>query len=309
MCDLKRTGRDISNMQKKQLHQLKIALPLIIPFFLIYSIFVIYPILQGMILSFQDITLAYEKFVGLNNYQEMVNDSRFWNALKNTAFYSLFSALGFLISLSLALFMNSKIISSEKLRRSLESPLFLPMVITWVTLGITWRLLCVLFLPDFFRTLNEFLGMKVLPEQNPIGLTETSLWTVCLINLWASIGYNALLFLASLRQIPTQYYEAAIIDGADRFAIFRHVTIPLIKPMLIFMMCTTLIGSIQIFEPIQALTRGGPVWSTQSIVHYVVTTIISFYRPGYGAAMGVVVFAIIFVLSFIQFKVISKIIR
>lgn len=277
-------------MQKRK--NLLKALILLSPFLIIFSIFTLAPIFQGITLSLYRTLPFGDVYVGLDNYVRLFNDGIFSLAFRNTLIYGAFIALAMIIALLLALFINSTMLQPPSLRKTLQSVILIPMVISWVSLGMAW---------NWTLSIPITNGWK-----NPLASADTAIWVVSSLILWGYLGYNTILMLASLRTIPRDYYEAALIDGATGWQVFRYVTLPLMRPMITFMVVTGFIGAFQIFDPIATLTSGGPGWSTTSLVWYLQRQMSYGLAYGYAATIGIVVMIVVFIFSIIQYRLIYK---
>jgi len=279
---------------------------LILPFYIPFIIFNIYPIFNAFAMAFYRVSLKGDKFIGLKNFERLINDEIFWVAFKNTIIYALFSALGIAISMILASIIDFFIEGHEKIKRIFISIVLAAIVVTWVSLGMAWRWILGGIYPYTVKTLNNMLFGTRVRVKNPLLLPQTSLISVALITIWATLGYNMVLFIAGLRSIPKEFIEAARIDGATNFEIFYKVVIPIMKPYITFMVVTGFIGAFQIYDPVATLTQGGPYWTSTSLVQYLVYTVMNWYDYGYGAAIGLLILTVVFILSIIQYKIIYK---
>jgi ABC-type sugar transport system permease subunit len=292
----KKKGRRI------RLTEARDAFLLILPFFILLSIFSIYPIYQGINLCFYRIMLPEDKYIGFENFERLLRDEIFTLVMKNTVFYGLIQMLGIALSIFPALLINSVILSSRpRMRWIFQAAILLPMVTSWVTLGLAWNWIFLVGAGALAKT-----GRPGSISVSPLARPSTAMPTVGLITVWATLGYNTILFLAGIRSIPKVMYEAAQIDGATNWQTFRYVTLPAVKPMLTFMLVSGFIGAFQIFDPIATLTNGGPGWYSSSIVFYMVRQAWYALDYGYAAVLGLVVVGIVFSLSLIQFRVIYK---
>ncbi|MEM2058607.1 MAG: sugar ABC transporter permease [Thermoproteota archaeon] len=246
--------------------------------------------------------LPEDKYIGFRNFERLLTDKVLIQTLQNTVYYGLFSMLGLLLAFLPALLVNSTVMQAKpKTRWLFQSAILLPMVIGWVTLGMTWNWLFLIG-----GGAAAAMGRPGAVTASPLAKIETVLPTTGLILIWAVLGYNTILFLAGLRSIPKVMYEAAQIDGATNWQTFRYVTLPAMKPMLTFMVVTGFIGAFQIFDPIATLTNGGPGWYSASIVFYMVRQAWYALDYGYAAAVGLVVLSIVFTLSVVQFRAIYR---
>lgn len=259
--------------------------------FLLISLF---PLMANIGISFTrwDILTA-PRFVALKNYITMFKDPIFWKAASNTVIYCLGITLLMLVtSLFLALLLN------QALRGILffRMVYFLPVMTSAIAVGLIWA-----WIFDPGGLLNFLLFKLGLPRQEWLG-ESLGKFCIILVSVWRSAGYNMVILLAGLKSIPTEYYEAAEVDGANAWQKFRSVTLPLLTPSLFFVALISMIGSFKIFDQIYILTAGGPGNASTSLVFYMYTQGFEFLRMGYAAAIAVVLTVVIFVLTVIQWR-------
>lgn len=268
------------------------------PFYILFIIFFLFPTLFALILGFMKWnSLGTPSFFGLKNYEHLFADPVFWHAVSNTVFYAS-SSLFIIVPLALleALALNSKQLKFRTLWRVLY---FAPIVTSTVAITLVFRML---YNKDF-GIINQFLqALGGLPV-NWMGNVDIARFAVLGVVIWRWTGLLAVYFLAGLQSIPQELQEAAAIDGADIIQRFFYVTLPLLRPVLLFVSVIVLIGSMQIFDDPQLLTGGGPANATISIVQYLYTQGISNLLFGFASAVGLFLFVVIFILSLVQFRV------
>jgi ABC-type sugar transport system permease subunit len=230
------------------------------PFLLFFGVFLIFPIFYSFYLSFfgspTDYSLANLDFVGLSNYFRIAGDMQFWWSLGVTALYGLMSIpLGICASLALALLLDNKLFGKSFFR----SAFFLPNVLDMLVVGVIWTLI---YAPKFGAlaqiTTWLFSEDNFFNTTGLLGSPMTALLAVVIAMTLKGAGFGMVLFLAALQNIPEAVYEAADIDGATEWQKFRHITVPLLKPIITFMVITGVIGSLNAFTEIYAMTSGGP---------------------------------------------------
>lgn len=256
------------------------------------------PILASLILSFCEWDLIQKpKFIGFDNFLKIfTSDKRFWASLYNTFYYTVFSVpLGIAGSIAVALFMNQK----WKTVRLLRTIYYLPSVTAGVASAIIWMWL---FNPDFglINYVLSLFGIK-----GPLWLADET-WSkpaLIIMGLWG-VGGNMIIYLAGLQGIPKQLYEAAEIDGAGMWAKFRHITIPMLTPVIFFNLIMSIVWSFQIFTQVYVMTggQGGPSDSTLVLVLYIYQHAFKFHNMGYASALAWILFIIILIFTLIQFK-------
>ena len=277
-----------------------------LPFFLIFLTFMAGPIVASALLSLTDFGLRDLRnplgtnVVGLQNYLDLLGDAKFQASLVNTAY---FVVIG--VPLTLALGMAIAIALDRGIRRfrSLyRVGYYLPVVTSIVAIAVVWRYV---LNPDF-GLLN--MGLAQLGIEGPNWLANPVLAMPSLIAMaaWRNLGFAMVLFLAGLQTIPVTLYEAASIDGAGRWAAFRHVTFPLLRPTLLFATVITTIGYLQVFEEPFVMTDGGPLDKTLTVSMYMYQQGFEFFNQGYAAAIAWILFLIVAAVAVIQFRVLRS---
>jgi len=261
-------------------------------------LFIVYPIASSLWLAFQDWNmLSPPKFVGLANFQELSKDPEFWRALQYTLmFVVLYVPSVFIVGLGLALLLNQKVRGMIIVRTST----FLPVVASWVVVSLIWKWI---FNPSY-GLINY--GLSLLGITGPAWLfqPQTAVYAMVITSIWKDVGYIALLYLGGLQTISETYYEAAQIDGAGRWRCFRSITLPLLTPTMFFVAITLLINYFQLFEQVwlMPMTNSAADRQVKVIVTEVVRNAFSYNRMGYASAMSWVLFILIFIITFIQFR-------
>ncbi len=242
-------------------------------------------------------------FVGFNNFQRMAGDPLFLAAMLNTLKYVV---LGVPTGLVLALAMALALARIRRLAGLFRTVYFIPFITSLVAVGWVWRWL---YQPQR-GSINELIGVIGIPSQPFLQSTSQALPSIVVVNVWHDLGFQIVIFLAGLHAIPDIYYEAARLDGAGRWAMFRAITLPLLNPTLVFLAVTSAISSLQVFSQVQNMSAqgtGGPLNSTLSLVLYVYQKAFGgAYQMGYAAAMTVVLFALILVVTLVQLRLLSR---
>lgn len=261
-------------------------------------IFIIYPIGSSLWLSLQDWNLlSPPEFVGLANFQRLFSDAGFWNALRYTlTFIALYVPLVFVLGLALALFLNQK-------RRGIlivRTATFLPVVASWVVVSIIWKWI---FNPSY-GLVNFALSLVGIEGPPWLFQPQTAVYAMVITSIWKDVGYIALLYLGGLQSISEIYYEAARIDGANRWNSIRHITLPLLTPTMFFVAITLLINYFQMFEQVWLMPMRDSAADRQVevVVTEVVKNAFSYNRMGYASAMSWVLFILIFIITFVQLR-------
>jgi ABC-type sugar transport system permease subunit len=254
------------------------------PFFIVYSVFLLYPVIDAFRLSFNErVGISAPRFVGLENYLALLNDERYLRALLNTTLYALGSL--FILSplaLLVALVVRSFVVPSLNLRSFYRVAFFLPNITSFVVIALMFGLV---FDRDF-GLLNAFLEAIGQPTHNWLRSETLALPSIMMVAIWTFLGINSLYFLAGLQNIPDELSEAAQIDGAGRFEVFRSITLPLLRPTILFVAVQAVIFSYQIFELPFLLTRGGPSDASLTLAVYLYEVGFQQFDQGYAAAIG-----------------------
>lgn len=251
----------------------------------IFALYVIYPIISSVSLSFYEWDGLGEKtWVGLANYVELFHSDVFWTALKNNALWLILFMLAPPIGLAIALFLNQQI----RGMRLVKSLFFFPFVISQVVVGLVFAW----FYDPTFGLLNEFLGFFGL---GPVAVLSNENWvTVGLIaaGLWPQVAYCMILYLTGLNNLDPEQIEAARLDGAKGFRMLWFIIIPQLRPATFIAIVVTVIGALRSFDMVSVMTAGGP-WNSSTVLAYMMYEESIFnYRMGYGAAVAVVLFLI-----------------
>lgn len=270
----------------------------VIPSIILVTVFVFYPMIQAFITSLQSGMGNNLSFVGIDNYKRLLTDSTFKKALFNTVLYLIIQVpIMIILALVISAILNDK---KLKARGFFRTAIFLPCVTSLVAYSIIFKSL---FATDGF--VNAFLiNINVISE--PIAWITHPIWARILIIIaitWRWTGYNMVFYLAGMQSIDDSIYEAAEIDGASAFMRFKSITLPLLKPIILFTTINSTIGTLQLFDETMNITGGGPANATITISQYIYNLLFK-YSPnfGYAAAISYVIVIIIVILSFIQLK-------
>jgi multiple sugar transport system permease protein len=270
------------------------------PALLAIGIFFFIPVIAALLLSFTDFDIyslgnfAYARFIGLKNYLQLVQDPLFWKALKNTLYFLLLGGpLSIAVSLAAALMLQSKLVRFKGLFRTAY---FAPVVTTLVAVAVVWRFV---YHPRF-GILNYLLSWFGVAPVDWLGDPHWAMPAIILMAVWKNFGYNMIIFVAGLQNIPDELYEAASIDGAGKFEQFLRITIPMLAPTTLFISVITMIGYFQLFAEPYVMTQGGPLNSTLSVVLLMYQQGFRWWNMGYSAALAFVLFAFIVAGSILQ---------
>ncbi|HPP70506.1 MAG TPA: sugar ABC transporter permease [Pseudothermotoga sp.] len=270
----------------------------LLPGFIGFCIFVFGAVVISLGLSFLEWDmLTQPKFVGLQNYLRLITqDKTFHLVLKNTVIFVLGTVPA---RLFLGLIFALTLVRNIPARAFFRAAIFLPVIIPTVAAAMVFRWI---FNADF-GLLNEFLynvGISNLPRW--LSQPKWALMAIIILSVWKDVGFSTVLFMAGLQGIPSSLYEAAWLDGANRWKSFVHITLPLLSPTTFFVIVINVISSFQIFDQAYVLTGGGPGNATNTIVYYIYNNAFQWFRMGYASAVAWLLFAIIFIATFIQFR-------
>ncbi|WP_433303621.1 carbohydrate ABC transporter permease [Actinoplanes sp. CA-030573] len=273
----------------------RLAMVFIAPALIGFLVFMVWPTLRGIYLSFTKFNLLTPpQFNGLDNYVRMVQDPVFWNALKVTIYYVFVNIVIQTVFAVIIAVMMQRLTRRTWLRGIVLTPYLVSnvvaaMVFLWILdyqLGIGNKLL-------------ELIGL------NRIAFLSDSAWvipTIALINVWRHVGYTALLIFAGLQTIPETVYEAGRVDGAGEITMFRRITVPLLRPIMALVLIITVVGSFQVFDTVAITTRGGPVDSSRVLQYYIYDVAFGRFQFGYASAMSVALLFILVVITFVQYR-------
>lgn len=292
--------RTATKKRKRKLYNELLATAFLTPYFTFFIIFSIVPIFYGLFVSFHKWTLiGKEEFVGLENYIYAINDPDFWSSLWHTTYFVLISTpLLIMVPFALSLILDSKLKGSTFLR----TVYFMPNILSVAVISFIW----IFVLQPYTGLLNSFLHkISVLaPEQELFWLNEPNLawFSIVIITVWWTQGFNMIIFLAGLQDIPVDHYEAATLDGANFWQKLKYITLPAMRGLIVLITVLTVIASFKVFGQVWLVTRGGPANETRTMIQYIYETGFSSNELGLATAMSFIFFVMLIVLSFLQFK-------
>jgi multiple sugar transport system permease protein len=295
-------GRGVSLMRREEeLTGWLLAAPAL----LLLGLFLFAPAIMALALSFTDQRLLPgpqpTQFVGMRNYLRLLEDDAFLQALRNNLYFTVVVVpLQCALALGLALLTNQKIRGANFFR----TVYFSPIATTMVVVAIVWTLL---FNPE--GMINAFLGwisFGAIPPVRWLSETWSAMPAVMIMSIWQSVGFQMVIFLAGLQEIPESLHEAAAIDGANRWQQFIYVTIPQLRNTLVFVIVTTTILSFRLYTQVEVMTKGGPLGSTNTMVRHMIETGFGRLQTGYASAIAVVFLLIVLAVSLLQRRFITS---
>jgi ABC-type sugar transport system permease subunit len=276
----------------------------VLPFLIVYVLFLIWPVILGVRMSFFNWTISgagASDFLGLINYQQLLADPDFWHALGVTLLFTIISTpLLVIMALALALLVNRAIPGQAVFRTIFFASFVLPVSV--VALIWNW-----LYQPGF-GLINGILTGLGLKEVGWLSDPHVALISVIIMTVWWTVGFNFVLYLAGLQQIPVELNEASSLDGAGAWARIRYITIPLLNRTTSLIIILQVVASLQVFQQAYLLMNGsdGPNFSTRTVVQYIYETGFTTYRVGLASAMSYVLFILILIVSIGQFVLLSR---
>lgn len=305
MSKIRTTGR--KGISPLQWHEILWAYTFLAPAFFFLLVLIVIPILFAFWISLHDWSLVPRPnpFIGVQNYVTAIADELTIKSLQNTLVYTITVVpVGMVLALLLALIMNQEGLPWRAFYRTVY---FIPVITSWVAVSFIWVWL---FEPRY-GLVNEFLRLLGGSGVKWLASPTWALPAIIIVAIWKDLGFGMVIFLAGLQDIPRELYEAAKIDGVNRWQNFRFITFPLLNPTLVFLTVTGLIGSLQVFTPAVIMTTrqgeaGGPINSTRVMVYHIYATAFRYNQLGYGAALAFLLFALILVITLIQLRVTQR---
>jgi multiple sugar transport system permease protein len=267
----------------------------LLPFLAVYALFLFWPLLSGLWMSFTDTALngAGGTFVGLDNYAEALGDPLVWRTFGNTVLFTLGTTVPLVVvALVMAVLVHTGMPGQWLWRLSFFMPFLLPVA----TVALVWQFLYV----EDFGLFNQ--ALRAFGAQGLGWLTDDSLalWSVALTTVWWTVGFNFLLYLAALQSIPDHLYEAAALDGAGAWARLWYVTVPQLRGITVVVVLLQVLASLKVFDQIYLMTGGGPGDSSRSLLLYIYDVGFTGYRFGFGAAVSYLFLAIVLIVAAVQ---------
>lgn len=277
-------------MTRLERHNLAKGALFIMPWVIGFCVFTVFPVAMSFYFSFCDYSvLSKPVFIGGGNYADLANDAIFWKSLWNTLFYaSLSMPLGTLLAISLALLLNQKILARPVFR----TVFFIPSLVPLVALAILWNWI----FNGKFGVLNFFLEQIGIHGPNWLRDVHWAKPALVITGLWG-VGNAVVIYLAGLQDVPRDFYEAARVDGANWWQQTRHITLPMISPVIYFNVIMGCIGVLQIFAVPYVMTNGGPARSTQFYTMYLFDQAFKYFNMGYACAMAWILFMLVAILT------------
>ncbi|MFI5662923.1 carbohydrate ABC transporter permease [Streptomyces sp. NPDC051684] len=282
--------------RKRPLSDGAIAAPFVAPAMLGFAVFLLWPTLRGIWLSFTRFNLLTSpEWVGLANYRRMLADPIFWDSLKVTVEYVVVNiGVQTVSALAIAVLLH-RLTQSSLLRGIVLTPYLMSNVVA----GIVW-----LWMLDTQLGIGNEIIAAVGLDRIPLLAAETwAIPTIALISVWWHVGHTALLLFAGLQAIPHDMYEAARVDGASEWRMFTRITMPLLRPVLAVVLIMTVIGSFQVFDTVAVTTAGGPANATNVLQFYIYGSAFGRFQFGYASAMSVALLVVLSAITIVQYRI------
>src|SRR5688572_6702969 len=275
-----------------------VAYLFVLPSLAFLALFVVYPIFAAFYFSFTQYTLIQApRWLGPSHYVDLLTDARFLKAIGNTFLFALMTVpVGTALALLMALVIDRPLRGITFFRTTY----YLPVVTSFVAVSFIWLWI---YEPQF-GVLNDLFEMVGLPRLFWLRDPSTALLSIAILSIWKNVGYNMVIYLAGLQGIPTHLYEAALVDGANAWQRFWGITFPLLSPTTFFVFVVYFIGALQMFVQAWILTQGGPLDSTLTVVYLIYSNGFEYLKMGYAAAMSMVLFVLIAIITYINTRVI-----
>jgi sn-glycerol 3-phosphate transport system permease protein len=273
---------------------------MVAPAMAVFSMFSLYPIVYMVYLSFFKWNMmGPKKFVGLQNFIDLLTSREFVQVMGNSMYYM---AMGVSLSLTLALAAALFLRRNTGVNRFLQASIFAPYIISLVSISFIW----LWFMDIDYGFLNFIIGLAGFPPVNWLSDPRFALTSLVVVAVWKSLGFDTLILVSALQTIPAYLYEAAALDKATRFTVFRRITLPMLSPTLFFLALTNIIASFKAFETVALMTQGGPVNTTSTLVFHIYQNGFQFFKIGYASAAGVVLMVLIGGLTVVYFTVLDR---
>jgi multiple sugar transport system permease protein len=272
----------------------------ILPKYLVFVVFLLYPLVRAVLLTFQSgAILQGLHYVGLRNYEKIVHDDIFWRSLRNSAYYTV---LVIPTVIALGIFLAALLNRPIRFRPLFIVLLIVPSVTSTVAASVIWSYL----LRTDGGVFNEFLGAFGVAPVNWLGTPRLVMPIFVALEVWRGMGFYTILFLAAMQSIPQHLYDAAAIDGATGFQAFRRVTLPLMRPTILFATVMATIWNLQLFDSPYVMTKGGPGYASMTIVMYIHQMAFKYDSMGFAATMSIVLLLIIMTLALLQLLIFRR---
>ena len=273
---------------------------MVAPAMAVFGVFILYPIFYMIYLSFFDWNLIGEmKYIGLENYTDMLGDKDFWQVLGNSVYYMVMVVVFQMVfSLLLAAYLNR----NTRVNRILQSIAFTPYITSMVSVAFIWMWL----MDSDYGLLNYLLSLIGIDPIGWLSDPKVAMNSLVLVSTWKGLGYNTIIIISAMQSVPGYLYEAAALDKTPKWKAFWKITLPMISPTLFFLALMNIIAALKVFETVNIMTQGGPMNSTNTLVYNIYQYGFDYFKIGYASALGVALMVVIGFFTLIYFRVLSK---
>jgi multiple sugar transport system permease protein len=260
------------------------------------------PLAESVVGSFyRTIPGGVSRYVGARNYERVLTDPTFWQAVRNTVTLTLMSVpTTVVLALAVALGLNR--VGRLRWRNTWAAMYFLPFSASLVAASLIWQWIY----DPVYGFLNYLLALVGLPPQQWLTSISQVLPSLAVVNVWVRLGFDTIIFLAALQAIPAEYYEAADIDGASRWQRLRHLTLPLLNPQIVMVSILELIFNFKVFDQVYATTQGGPASASQTVIMLLYDTAFKYFKLGDASVMAVFVFGCLLLVTLVQWRLFRR---
>ena len=282
--------------------QRRVGLFFVLPAVVYFACVFMVPLVESVLGSFyRTVPGGASRYVGLRLYEKVLGDPTFWQTVRNTVWLLVMSVPA-TAGLALLDALGLHRLVSLRWRSAWAAMYFLPFSVSLVAAALVWQWIY----DPVYGVLNHLLGRVGLPPLKWLQSLDLVLPSLALVNVWARLGFDTLIFLAALQAIPGEYYEAASIDGAGRWQSFRRVTLPLLNPQIVMVLILELIFNFKTFDTVYATTQGGPAGASQTVIMLLYDTAFKFFRLGEASVMAVFVFATLLLVTLLQWRLFRR---
>ncbi len=273
---------------------------MVAPAMAVFILFLIYPIIYMVYLSFFDWNMIGEmKFIGVQNYTDMFADSDFWQVLGNSIYYMVMVViLQMALSLLLAAYLNK----NTRINRILQTVAFTPYITSMVSVAFIWMWM----MDSDYGLLNYFLSFFGVEPIGWLSDPAVAMNSLVLVSVWKGLGYNTIIIISAMQAVPGYLYEAAALDKTPKWKSFLKITLPMISPTIFFLALMNIIAALKVFETVNIMTKGGPMNSTNTLVYNIYQYGFQYFEIGYASTLGVALMVVIGIFTLIYFRVLSR---
>jgi multiple sugar transport system permease protein len=282
--------------------QRRAGLLFVVPALVYFCLVFLIPLIQSIVWSFyRSVPGGTSSFVGLRLYEKVMSDPTFWQAVGNTVTLVLLSVPA-TVALALVAALGLHRFRSLRWRSAWTAMYFLPFSVSLVAAALIWQWIY----DPVYGFLNHLIGFAGLPPRKWLQSLDLVLPSLALVNVWVRLGFDTIIFLAALQAIPSEYYEAAGIDGASRSQSLRHVTLPLLNPQIVMVSILELIFNFKVFDTVYATTQGGPASASQTVIMLLYDTAFKYFRLGDASVMALFVFVSLLLVTLLQWRLFRR---